>query len=131
MPEVTPFDVSKIEEDIRSARQESHALGYHEEPEPELELTEQDIAKITTESISAQHEAAAQALTELGTELADRIKQLDALKLEAQVALKDVLDTAEFYRNAGKQSAAKIDRTLKMIADVRETCAEMRAKLEG
>jgi ABC-type phosphate transport system auxiliary subunit len=88
------------------------------------------IGRITGEAISAAHEAAAIALAELGKELAERIRQIDALKMDADLALKDCLDVAQHYREAGQEASREIALTTKLTAEVRETCTAIRKKIE-
>ena len=119
--DIIPFDVSSLEKDIRDTMPRRN--------QEQRQVSAEDIGKITAEAIAAAHEAAASALTELGKELADRISLIDQLKVDADNALKDCLDTAQRYRDAGTKAAEQIKTTSALTAEVRDTCEAMRKKI--
>lgn len=93
------------------------------------QVTAEDLGRITAEAINADYEEAAKALAELGKMLSERIAALDKLRQDAQIALRDCLDTAQSYREAGRRHAERIESTAAMTAEVRDTCEAMRKKL--
>jgi hypothetical protein len=113
----TPRIVTRLEEEMKI-----HAL---EVPM----VTAEDLGRITAEAITVAHEAASAALAELGKELAERMKSIDKLRADADTALKDCLDTAQAYRDAGKAAADQIKLTAALTNEVRETCEAMRKKI--
>ena len=122
---VTPFDVSSLEQEIRDTMPTHRNQALLEQPQ----VTAEDIGRITAEAIATAHEAAATALTELGKELADRMSLIDQLKIDAEAALKDCLDTAQRYRDAGVKASEQIKTTSALTAEVRDTCDAMRKKI--
>lgn len=123
---VAPFDVSTLEQEVRDTMPGSYAPSTQTE---QPQVTAEDIGRITAEAITAAHEAAANALTELGKELADRMRLIDQLKIDSDAALKDCLDTAENYRKAGVKAAEQIKTTSALTEEVRNTCEAMRKKI--
>jgi hypothetical protein len=91
----------------------------------------EDPGKITAEVIRLSHEAAAEALTKLGSELSERVSRIELLKIEADETLKSCLDLAEAYREQGRKDSATIEETSKLNKEVQAMIETMRAKIRG
>jgi hypothetical protein len=120
-----PIDLDRMESEIRAEK--LPPVNY--DPPQLTKTAAEDIGRITADAIAASHEAAAVALAELGKELAAHIAQIDTLKLAADEALKDCLDVAQSYREAGIKSSAKIERTSQLVAEVRDLCKTLKTKI--
>lgn len=116
-----PFDVSQLEDEVRATMPTIV---------PQPAYPAEDLGRITAEAIASQHEAAAQALSALGTELAERIRKIEQLKADAEIALKDCLETAQRYRDEGKRAATQIEEAAELTKEVRETCATLGRRLD-
>ena len=130
---VEPFNVNSIEDDIRDVLQPPSFLHRAPEPAPPaLEpppITAEDIGKITAEAVATDHEAIAQAIATLGTELASEMAAIDKLKLDVDVTLKDIMALTEHCREMGKVRAEKIASAAKHNAEVRDLVEAMRKKI--
>jgi hypothetical protein len=133
-----PFDVTKIGEELPgflepqnldelaayAPRVRQHRIVA--EPAPP---TKEEIKRVTAEAVASSHEAAAQALLLLGQELAENMKLIHEITTASDAAMRDCLDTAELYREAGRAARERIMSTMDLVTEVAETCKAMRDKL--
>jgi hypothetical protein len=130
-----PFDVNALEEEVMSAlpkhSRNLDPIDYAPTPRVAKAPTAEDIGKVTAEAIKLSHEVAAEALTKLGTELAERVHQIELLKIDADETLKACLDLAEKYREKGRLDGAAVIETARLNAEAKLMIDEMRKRLEA
>ena len=96
------------------------------EPKPVLPTIDdvQEIAKLTAQGVTAQYEAAAQAVEKMGEEVKDRIAKLEAALAECNKDMKTVAEAAAAIREKGKLVALQIEEASVLSKDIRNACAD-------
>lgn len=90
-----------------------------------------DVGRLTAEAVVRQYEEAAKEVEAMGTELNERLKKLEATKVEAALALEEIKETAAAFRDQGKRVFLEIEDCSLMNAEVRKTCSELKDKITG
>jgi len=91
----------------------------------------QEIAKLTAAGVTAQYEAAAEAIEKMGVEVKDRVAKLEAALSECDKDLKLIAEAAASIREKGKLVAMQIEEASALSKDIRESCADFRKKVGG
>lgn len=131
MPEVSPFDVRTLEEEISEVmRLQPYIPPAYIEPEPVPEVTAEDLGRITAEAIKQAHEAAAQSLESLGKDLIDMVNRVEKIKLQALAQLEELKELAEQQRDAGKLMSIKVEGAANDLSNMRTLIDDMRDKIK-
>lgn len=134
------FNIRDIEADIEGALKGAPSLrqmrpqDYAPSPMPGYVEHREGVGMVgalSAEAVVKEYEAAAVAVEAMGTELKDRIARLEATKADAIVALDEIKETAEQYRNEGKRIFLQIEDCALTLAEVRGTCDALKIKIAG
>jgi hypothetical protein len=87
-------------------------------------IDHEDIGKLSAEAVLSQYDQAAKSVEELGNEIKDRIRKLEAAMIEANNDLKLIADASQKIMEKGKQVYLQIEEASGVSKDIRDTCAE-------
>ena len=90
---------------------------------------EKDVGRLSGEAVMSLYETAAQSIETLGTEMKERIKNLEAALVESEDAMKAVVELAATIRENGKLHEVKIEEATLLSKEIRDACAEFRKKV--
>ena len=88
-----------------------------------------EIGKLSAEAVVREYEAAAKDIEALGIELAEHVKQCEAMSRDAFAVTEELKQTAERYREEAKRVFLHIENCSLVTAEVRKTCTELREKI--
>jgi chromatin segregation and condensation protein Rec8/ScpA/Scc1 (kleisin family) len=88
-----------------------------------------EIGKLSAEAVVREYEAAAKEIEEIGGELIERVKQCEAMTLDALAVTEELKQTAQRYRGEAKRVFHQIENCTLMTAEVRKTCTELKERL--
>lgn len=139
-PEVVPFDVSKLENEVLatmpSRRQE---VGQQvSEYAPKLPLPSyvehseevDNVGRLSAEAIIQQYEAAAKQVEALGEEIKSSSEKLMAALAEHDADMKMIAETAQEIRDRGKAIFLQIESASQITTELRRTCSELKSKIK-
>jgi hypothetical protein len=137
---VKPFDVSRLEEDVRDLAQQkpSHvqAVDYaprtHGSPVPEYVSHRDDateIGKLSAEAVIKEYEETAKEIEAIGEFVKDMLQRCDQLATSTSTMLKDIKATAARYRKEGKRMFQEIETCSSTTDEVRRLCESFRDKI--
>jgi hypothetical protein len=84
-----------------------------------------EIGKLSAEAVVREFEAAAKEMEAMGAQLIERVKQCEAMTLDAFAVTNELNSVAARYREEAKRIFAEIEDCSKMTAEVRKTCADL------
>lgn len=131
-----PFDMRRIEGDIREAVQQRPPHIQAVEPPPRTppplpeyvshreDVTE--IGKLSAEAIVNEYEVTAKEIEAMGEVVRDMVQRCEQLTTSASSMLKDIKTTAMQYRNAGKRIFNEIESCASATDEVRRLCESFR-----
>jgi hypothetical protein len=137
---VKPFDVSRLEEDVRDLAQQKpphiQAVEYAPQtaapPVPEYVNHRDDateIGKLSAEAIIKEYEETAKEIEGIGEVVKDMVQRCEQLAGSASIMLKDIKATAERYRKEGKRMFQEIENCSSTTDEVRRLCESFRDKV--
>ena len=88
-----------------------------------------EVGKLSAEAVVREYEAAAKEIEGMGAELMERVKQCEAMTLDALAVTEEMKETAARYREEAKRVFLQIENCTLMTAEVRKTCTELKEKL--
>jgi hypothetical protein len=126
-----------IEAEIRNSLPEQDPFAPPSVRAPALAMPEYvehrdgatEIGKLSAIAVVREYEAAAKEIEALGAELVDRVKQCEAMTSEALAVTEELKDTARRYREEAKRVFLQIENCSSVIAEVRQTCTELKGKI--
>jgi predicted nucleic acid-binding Zn-ribbon protein len=137
---VKPFDVSRLEEDVRDLAQQKpqhvEAVDYaprtSSPPVPEYVSHRDDateIGKLSAEAIIKEYEETAKEIEAIGEFVKDMLQRCDQLATSTSTMLKDIKATAARYRKEGKRMFQEIEKCSSTTDEVRRLCESFRDKI--
>ena len=137
---VKPFDVSRLEEDVRDLAQQKpqhvQAVDYaprtSSPPVPEYVSHRDDateIGKLSAEAIVKEYEETAKEIEAIGEFVKEMVQRCEQLAMSASAMLKDVKSTAARYRKEGKRMFNEIEACSTTTDEVRKLCESFRDKI--
>jgi hypothetical protein len=137
---VKPFDVSRLEDDVRELAQQKpphiQAVDYAPRtvapPVPEYVSHRDDateIGKLSAEAIIKEYEETAKEIEGIGEVVKDMVQRCEQLTGSASIMLKDIKATAERYRKEGKRMFQEIETCSSTTDEVRRLCESFRDKV--
>jgi predicted nuclease with TOPRIM domain len=137
---VKPFDVARLEEDVRDAvtqRPHIQAVEYAPRtappPVPEYVAHRDDISeigKLSAEAIVKEYEETAKEIEAMGGMVREMVQRCEQLSASASAMLKDIKTTAGRYRKEGKRMFNEIESCSSATDEVRRMCETFRDKIE-
>ena len=137
---VKPFDVARLEEDVRDAvaqRPHIQAVEYAPRtappPVPEYVSHREDvteIGKLSAEAIVKEYEETAKEIEAMGGMVREMVQRCEQLSASASAMLKDIKGTAARYRKEGKRIFNEIESCSSATDEVRRMCESFRDKIE-
>jgi chromatin segregation and condensation protein Rec8/ScpA/Scc1 (kleisin family) len=88
-----------------------------------------EIGKLTAEAVVREYEAAAKDIEAMGAELIERVKQCEAMTLDAFAVTEEMKEIAARYRAEAKRIFLQIEDCSLMTAEVRKTCTELKERI--
>lgn len=125
-PEV--FDASTLEDDVVEAFQNSRAVERFAPPPPPP--TVNDIGNVTAEAVMAQYDAASKTILEMKTPMQEWSSQCQTALADLEAAMKYIEETAARFREIGQSTHDRIQKSSVAITEVRQTCDDIRAKID-
>ena len=130
MTETTPFDVNNLEAEITELvhhnRVTSLLPAINEfAPKPNIE----SIGRLTAAAVNEQHEQAAEAISQLGETIKDLTRQHELALAELDATARLIKETAEKYIALGLEKSDLIAKSAAVMADVKQTCADVMEKI--
>ena len=137
---VKPFDVSRLEEDVRDLAQQKpphvqaadYAPRTSAPPVPEYVSHRDDateIGKLSAEAIIKEYEETAKEIEAIGEFVKDMLQRCEQLAMSSSTMLKDIKATAARYRKEGKRMFQEIERCSSTTDEVRRLCESFRDKI--
>jgi hypothetical protein len=137
---VKPFDVSRLEEDVRDLAQQKpphiqavdHAPRTQSPPVPEYVSHRDDateIGKLSAEAIVKEYEETAKEIEAIGEFVKDMLQRCDQLAVSTSTMLKEIKATAAGYRKEGKRMFQEIETCSSTTDEVRRLCESFRDKI--
>ncbi len=137
---VKPFDVTRLEEDVREAvtqRPHIQAVDYTPRtappPVPEYVSHRDDVTEIgrlSAEAIVREYEETAKEIEAMGGTVREMVQRCEQLSASASAMLKDIKSTAARYRKEGKRIFNEIESCSSATDEVRRMCESFRNKIE-
>ena len=136
---VRPFDVTRLEEDVREAvtqRPHIQAVDYTPRtappPVPEYVSHRDDVSEIgrlSAEAIVREYEETAKEIEAMGGTVREMVQRCEQLSASASAMLKDIKSTAARYRKEGKRIFNEIESCSSATDEVRRMCESFRDKI--
>ena len=136
---VKPFDVSRLEEEVREATQQRPAQVQALERPPRIAAPVPDyvahredtseIGKLSAEAIVKEYEETAKEIEAMGDVVKEMVQRSEQLAASANAMLKDIKATAARYRKEGKRMFTEIESSSSAADEVRRLCEAFRDKL--
>ena len=137
---VRPFDVTRLEEDVREAvtqRPHIQAVDYTPRtatpPVPEYVSHRDDVTEIgrlSAEAIVREYEETAKEIEAMGGTVREMVQRCEQLSASASAMLKDIKSTAARYRKEGRRIFNEIESCSSATDEVRRMCESFRNKIE-
>src|SRR5215475_654595 len=131
---VKPFDVNRLEDEVREATQQRphiQAVDYTPRtpppPVPEYVVHRDDVSeigKLSAEAIVREIEA-------MGGVVREMVQRCEQLTATASAMLKDIKGTAARYRKEGKRIFNEIESCSSATDEVRQLCDSFRDKISA
>ena len=133
---VTPFDISRLEDEVQEAVQQRHShiqtVDYIPRPVPDYVIHRDDVSeigKLSAEAIVKEYEATAKEIEAMGQTVNEMVQRCDQLTASAHTMLKDIKTTAMRYRKEGKRMFNEIEQCSNATDEVRKLCENFRDKI--
>src|ERR1044072_9946986 len=136
---VKPFDVSRLEEEVREATQQHPAQVQALERTPRIAAPVPDyvshrddtseIGKLSAEAIVREYEETAKEIEAMGEVVKEMVQRCEQLTSSASAMLKDIKATAARYRKEGKRMFTEIESCSSATDEVRRLCEAFRDKI--
>src|ERR1043165_631601 len=136
---VKPFDVSRLEEEVREATQQHPPHIQPVERAPRIAAPVPDyvshrddtseIGKLSAEAIVKEYEETAKEIEAMGEVVKEMVQRCEQLTSSASSMLKDIKATAARYRKEGKRMFTEIESCSSATDEVRRLCEAFRDKL--
>jgi signal transduction protein with GAF and PtsI domain len=136
---VKPFDVSRLEEEVREAAQQQppHIQALERAPRlappvPDYVSHRDDtseIGKLSAEAIVKEYEETAKEIEAMGEVVKEMVQRCEQLTSSASAMLKDIKATAARYRKEGKRMFTEIESCSSATDEVRRLCEAFRDKI--
>jgi signal transduction protein with GAF and PtsI domain len=136
---VKPFDVSRLEEEVREAAQQHPPHIQALEPVPRIAAPVPDyvrhredtseIGKLSAEAIVKEYEETAKEIEAMGDVVREMAQRSEQLNSSASAMLKEIKATAARYRKEGKRMFTEIESCSSATDEVRRLCEAFRDKL--
>lgn len=138
---VKPFDVSRLEDEVREAAQQHppHIQALERAPRiaaappvPEYVSHREDVSeigKLSAEAIVKEYEETAKEIEAMGEVVREMVQRSEHLTSSASAMLKDIKATASRYRKEGKRMFTEIESCSSATDEVRRLCEAFRDKL--
>jgi hypothetical protein len=139
---VKPFDVGRLEDEVREAAQHNHPYIQAVDrvprtpipppPVPDYVSHREDVSeigKLSAEAIVKEYEETAKEIEAMGGVVRDMVQRCEQLTGSASAMLKDIKTTAARYRKEGKRMFAEIESCSSATDEVRRLCESFRDKL--
>ena len=91
----------------------------------------QQVSRLTSEAVMAQHEQAAEAIKEMAATVTSLAKEHENALNELDAMGKLITETAGKFMTLGRERSELIARSAKIMADVKQTCADVMTKIDG
>lgn len=138
---VKPFDVSRLEEEVREAAQQPppHIQALERAPRiappvPDYVSHRDDtteIGKLSAEAIVKEYEETAKEIEAMGDVVREMVQRCEQLSGSASSMLKDIKATAARYRKEGKRMFTEIESCSSATDEVRRLCEAFRDKISA
>jgi signal transduction protein with GAF and PtsI domain len=138
---VKPFDVSRLEDEVREAAQQHppHIQALERAPRitsappvPDYVSHRDDtseIGKLSAEAIVKEYEETAKEIEAMGDVVREMVQRCEQLSGSASSMLKDIKMTATRYRKEGKRMFTEIESCSSAADEVRRLCETFRDKI--
>lgn len=101
-----------------------------ERPAHGVQVTVEDVGRLSAEAVQAQYDAAAKAVENMGVEVKERIQKLEAMLLECDKDMKLLAECANVIREKGNMVRAQIDEASTLSQDIRKAATEFTSKVK-
>ena len=88
-----------------------------------------EIGRLSAEAIAGEYEIAAKDIEGTGAELIERVKHCETMARDALAVIKEFKEIAARYREDARRVFVEIENCSLMMAEVRNTCTELREKI--
>ncbi len=136
-PEFQPFDISNVENDIadivRHTAYAPPAVRQALVPLPSYVQhaeSADEISKLTAHAVISQYEECAKAIEQMREPLKAWAEGHQNALNDLHAAMKYVDEAAQYCRDLGAGTFERFQKSADVIAQVRRTCDELRAKIE-
>jgi hypothetical protein len=141
---VRPFDVSRLEEEVRDVvlqkQPQVQAIDYApRNAAPAAAPTVPDyvshavgvteIGKLSAEAVVKEYEETAKEIEAIGEVVKEMVQRCEQLTTSATAMLKDIKTTAQRYRKEGKRMFNEIESCSSTTDEVRKLCESFRDKV--
>lgn len=92
-------------------------------------IGDKDIGRLSGEAVLGQYDVAALAVTNMGEEVKDRIRNLELAMFEADKDLKLIAEAAAFIKDKGKLVQQQIEEASNVSTSIRALCLSVRKKI--
>jgi uncharacterized coiled-coil DUF342 family protein len=123
MPSRHPVDLDMLEQEITST-----TLDHSKLPTMQMQA-EPDIGRLSADAVLEQFKMAAKSVEEMGVEVQERARALDAAMKQCDADLKILAEAAEMIREKGKHAHAEIERASAVSKDIRSIVDQIKSKL--
>jgi signal transduction protein with GAF and PtsI domain len=137
---VKPFDVSRLEEEVRDVvlQKQPHVQAVDYAPKTVASSVPEyvshgegvtEIGKLSAEAIVKEYEETAKEIEAIGEVVKDMVQRCEQLSTSATAMLKDIKTTAQRYRKEGKRMFNEIESCSTTTDEVRKLCESFRDKI--
>jgi hypothetical protein len=136
-----PFDVTRLEDEVRDAAQQRPHIQQVEyiprtlpppPPVPDYVVHREDVSeigKLSAEAIVKEYEETAKEIEAMGGVVREMVQRCEQLSATASAMLKDIKGTATRYRKEGKRIFNEIEACSSVTDEVRRMCDSFRDKI--
>lgn len=140
-PRVIPIDLDAIGAELRTpSGSPRHHTPDFETRLPQTQRREEpflpapragahDLGAMTAEAVLKQHEAAAQAVVDMGKQVTERIATLEAALRECHQDMELIAKAANTIREKGEKVAQQVAEAGQLSVDIRAVCSEFVKKV--
>jgi methyl-accepting chemotaxis protein len=122
-----PVDLDQLAQQIEN----DMSAGVQRLPVPRMDQVQRqpDIGKLSADAVLEQFKMAAKSVEEMGEEVQERIRALEAAIHECNSDMQLLREAADAIREKGKHAHAEIERTSAVSKDIRDIVAQIKAKI--
>lgn len=125
-----PFNIGELEADIAQELSKDRKSQIEQLVEYAPNPTEQ-VSRLTSAAVMQQHEQAAEAIKRLAQTVNELSGEHERSLQELDAMGKLIVSAAEKYMALGRERSELIARSARVMADVKQTCADVMSKIDG